>query len=339
MEPLLFRINAGITMYNIMYVLDLMKCTEDDAKNPPLVLAARRLPKFLFEKEITNELKPKGDDTEQSTCNVPVSRPRRKSTGFFKVDNVLRIGAFHERAVTAKHKNGRMQKIMAGKNNTKKLETTTFHVLLQHEVNINGKNCAGVTALHAACERGIIIMVKKLLLSEGIEINQKDDQGNTPLHAACVSGEKDIVFSLIEAGANVMEGNEDKMTPFHIAVAERKLEIVKMILDMRAGDKENLIKLKEKDGNSPFLLAVKNGDKEMVKFLLDNGANLVDENGNGANALHLAASLNKVNIMGLLYYADNGDALLNEEDLERCTPLHYAAKYNQVEALEFLLDK
>ena len=322
-------------MYACTY-LDLEKCTEDEAINPPLVLAARQLPKALFEEVISKEPTPSRDEAEKQVSKAPVAKVKSKA------DDAPGKGAFRERAGTAgkdaKHKKERIEKITAEKDKTGKRETT-FHVLLQLKVNVNSSNDAGVTALHAACERGIIAMVKELLPCEGIKIDQKDGQKNTPLHTACVSGEKEIVSALIEAGADVMEENEDEMTPLHIAVVERKLEIVKMILDMRAGDKEDLLQAIEKDGNSPFLLAVKTGDEEMVKFFLDNGAILVDQNGNGANALHLATSLNKVNIMEILYNAENGEDLLDEEDWDDRTPLHYAAKYNQVEALEFLLDK
>ena len=322
--------------------LDLEKCTDDDAKNPPLVLAAHHLPKVFFEEETTNKPTPERDDVaEKHLSKVPtVSKAKAKADS--KTNDLPGKGGFRERAGTAgkdaKHKKERIEKITAEKDKTGKLETT-FHVLLQLKVNVNNQNKAGVTALHAASERGIIAMVKELLMFEGIKINKKDDQDNTPLHIACVSGEKDIVFALIEAGADVMAENEDEMTPLHIAIVERKLEIVKMILDMHAGDKEELLQAIEKDGNSPFLLAVKSGEEDMVKFFLDIGANLIDLNGNGANALHLATALNKVNIMELVYDADDNEELLDEEDWDGRTPLHYAAKYNQVEALEFLLDK
>ena len=319
------------------------KCTDDEADNPPLVLAARHVPKHLFEEEATKEAKEptpeRGDDADRQPSKQPVAKAKSKA------DDASGKGGFHERLGTTskdlKHKKERIKKITAEKDKTGKVETT-FHVLLQNRprVNVNSGNDADVTALHVACKRGIIAMVKELLLCEGIEINKKDKQHNTPMHTACVSGEKSIVFTLIEAGANVMEKNDDDMTPLHVAVVERKLEIVKMILDMHAGDKEELLQETEKDGNSPFLLAVKTGDEEMVKFFLDNGANVADQNGNGANALHLATSLNKVKIMELIFdAADDGEDLLDEDDWDSRTPLHFAAKYNQIEALEFLIEK
>ena len=321
--------------------LDLEKCTEDEGKNPPLVLAARQLPKALFEEEIPKEPTPeRGDDTDKQISKLPVAKT--KSKGGPKADDAPGKGAFRERATSAakdiKHKKERIEKITAEKDEKGRFETT-FHVLLQRKVKVNSQNNAGLTALHVACDRGIIAMVRELLMVEDIDINKEDEQQNTPLHTACISGEKDVVFALIEAGADVMKENEDEMTPLHLAVVERKLEIVKMILDMRAGDKEDLLQAVEKDANSPFLLAVKTGDEEMVQFFLDNGANVADQNDNGANAIHIATSLNKVKIMQLIYSTDDGEDLLEDYDWEGCAPLHYAAKYNQIEALEFLLDK
>jgi len=332
----------------------LEKCTEDDAENPPLVLAARHLPKNVFEAEITKEPTPERDDEDGRRFTKQLVS-KAKSKGESKADDAPCKSSFRERAVTTgkegkfreravstgkdgKPKKERIEKVTAEKDKTGKVETT-FHVLLRHKVNVNSKNDAGATALHVACERGMIAMVKELLLVKGIDINNKDEQENTPLHTACVGGDKDIVHALIEAGVDVMEENDDEMIPLHVAVVERKLEIVKIILDMRAGDKEELLQAVEKDGNSAFLLAVKSGDEEMVKFFLDNGATVTDQGVNGASALHLAASFNKVKIMELICNANEGEDLLDEEDWNDRTPLHYAAKYNQIEALQFLLDK
>ena len=321
--------------------LDLEKCTEDEGENPPLVLAARQLPKTLFEEEIPKEPTPeRGDDADKQISKLPLAKT--KSKGDPKTDDVLEKCAFYERATTTdkniKTKKKRIEKITAEKDKTGRVETT-FHVLLQRKVKVNSQNNTGVTALHVACDRRIIAMVRELLMIESIEINKEDEQQNTPLHTACISGEKDVVFALIDAGADVMKENEDEMTPLHLAVVERKLEIVKMILDMHAGDKADLLQAVDKDANSLFLLAVKTGDEEMVQFFLDNGANVADQNKNGATALHIATSFNKVKIMQLIYSADDGEDLLEESDWDGRTPLHYAAKYNQIEALEFLLDK
>ena len=349
MNDIIHNISIGIcitTLHNLsIYIcLDLEYCTEDGAENSPLLVAARYLPKAVFEEEVTKEpTTEQRDDTDQQIPKPPIVKAKFKADS--KADNAPVRGGLHEISITTgkdtkAKKRERVEKITAGKGRAGKVETT-FHVLLQHNVKVNKQNNTGVTALHAACGRGIIVMVKELLLCEDIDINKKDKQQNTPLHTACVSGEKDIVLALIEAGAEVMETNKDHMNPLQVAVVEQKLEIVKAMLDMCTDNKESLLRSAVKDGSTPFLLAVKTGDEEMVKYFLDNGADIFYQNNNGATALHLATSLNKVKIMEILYEADaeSDHYLMESDDWDGLTPLHYAAKYNHIEALEFLLNK
>lgn len=321
-----------------MRLLALEKCTMDEAKNPPLVLAALRLDRGLFEGEITKESTSKrGDDPDKWISILPAVETTSKADS--KTNDALRKGAFHEKAHTAdkgaKPKKEKNEKITAEKSKTE----TTFHVLLENMVKINSQNDAGVTALHVACKRGMIGMVKRLLQHKDIDVNKKDGQKNIPLHAACLSGIKDIVLDLIDARANIMEENANKMTPLHVAVVEQKLEIVKLICVH--DNKKELLQRKEKDGNPPLFLAVKSQNEEMVKFFMDNEASLIVQNDFKVTVLHLAASLNCVNIMKVIFSSNPSDAssLLEEEDPDGCTPLHYAAKYNRIEPLEFLLNK
>ena len=313
--------------------IDLECSTEDDAENPPLVLAARQLPKHLFEEEHTKEQSPdRADEAEKRFSKAPVARTKSKvdEGGRDRVQTVSKDAKVQKKA--------KVEKITAEKDETGKIDTT-FHVLLRHNVDVNNQNEAGITALHAACDRGITAMVKELLINEKIDINKKDHNKNTPLHAACIGGEKDVVFQLIEKGADIAAQNNEEMTPLLVAVAERKLEIVKTIIDMRAEDKEELLRQTEKGGHTPFLLAVKSEAEDIIKFLLETGAPVTDQNENGANAFHLAASLNKVSILQIIYDSPDGEDLLDEEDWNDRTPLHFAAKHNQVDAIEFLVEK
>ena len=227
---------------------------------------------------------------------------------------------------------------------------TVFHALLHcNSVKVNADNRDKITALHVACSRGSTVMVNKLLQVQGIKVTCKDKHGNTPLHAACVGGNINVVKSLIEHDpdsqlANLEEKNVHGRHPLHVAVVERHLEVVEMILtdEKLVVSKETLLKGEDNDCNSTFLLAVKSGDENMVKYLLNTGPIAVtDKNISGANALHLAAAINKENIMEMIcrHDTDNAYSLLNEKDSSGCTPLHYAAKYGQVNAMSFLIEK
>ena len=302
------------------------------------MLAAHHLAKVEFEEEITKEVTPERDDSDKHLPILRVTEVDHKT--YSKTEHVSRNVAFSKQlGITDKDTKSvhGAEKIMEEKG--KVPAQTTFHILLQMKVNVNGYNEAGLTALHVACDRGIFKMVENLLQSEKIDINVKDKQDNTPMHLACTSGEKDIVRSLIEHGASLLRvSNKEGMTPLHMAVVEQKLEVVKLILEVKAGIKKDLLMEAEAKGHTSFLLAIKAGNEEMVKLLMDNRADKMVRNYSGANAIHLAASHNKVKIMKLIYDAGAVD-LFSNTDLRNHTPLHYAAKSNQIEALQFLLDK
>ena len=261
--------------------------TSDEAKHPPLVLAASKLPKIQFE----------NDDTD---FGIPTSGGTELKT--------------------------------------------TFHVLLQNVTDVNASNHHGVTALHAACSRGIVSMATHLLNVDGIKLDQRDNHGNMPVHAACDGGNTDIVTKLIECGADFKQKNDEGKNPLHVAVVEEHIEVVKTILD---SDKLKRIKtyfLQEVDHNNEcaFLLAVKTGNEGIVKVLLDTGfIKLTNRNHVGANAFHLAAAIDKVAIMELIFGHDKPKALhlLTAKDFGKCTPLHDAAIYDQVNALNYMVKR
>ena len=70
----------------------------------------------------------------------------------------------------------------------------------------------GVTALHAACERGHAEVVQ-LLLDSGAPADIEREDGMTPLFASCWLGRTDIVRMLLAAGAQVGQMNNAGMTP------------------------------------------------------------------------------------------------------------------------------
>lgn len=76
--------------------------------------------------------------------------------------------------------------------------------------------------------------------------------------------------------------------------------------------------------------AVKNGDFESVKHLLENGAN-PNKHRYGKTALYIATSLERLDIM---------ECLLNfkADPHIGSTPLHYAARYTSLDSVKLLLD-
>ncbi len=78
----------------------------------------------------------------------------------------------------------------------------TVKMLLDSGADINAADVYLWTPLHRAAYENRVLTVKVLLRHEGIEVDFQDDHGATALHHAAVRGHREIVETLLEAGAD-----------------------------------------------------------------------------------------------------------------------------------------
>jgi ankyrin repeat protein len=140
--------------------------------------------------------------------------------------------------------------------------------------------------------------------------------GDTPLHIACQLGNKDIALLLIQCGANPALKNNNDQTPFDLVenetlkenlqeqynltqmlfndVENDSLPEIEQILDRLPANQVSILVNSRtnpdstQQGETPLHIAVKAGNKEMVKFLLDYGADVNAGDKYEATPLHFA---------------------------------------------------
>jgi len=173
------------------------------------------------------------------------------------------------------------------------------------------------------------------LLEKGVNVNAGDRDDRRALMAAARSGNNDVVQILLEHGAHVNATHYYGVTALSEAARRERCETMRLLLDhgvdmgvegnskalvyvanptrQRRNMKEIFYLLLEKgahvdsidgNGNTSLIYAVRRGDAEMVKALLEHGANL-DFIGDGAgmvnqSALMEAALRRDKNIMQIL---------------------------------------
>ena len=125
------------------------------------------------------------------------------------------------------------------------------------------------------------IEVVKLLLDAGAYIDQADSIGWTPLQYAIFARSVDGVNLLMDYGADINFVNERGETSLHLAIEIVRLvpniaRIAKLLLE-RGADLEKA----DKDGATPLTKAVRYNMPYMVKLLIDNGASLTHDAGDG----------------------------------------------------------
>lgn len=96
-------------------------------------------------------------------------------------------------------------------------------------------------------------------------------EGNTPLMYGCAGGHEEVVRVLLEAGANVEDHNENGHTPLMEAASAGHVPVAKILLEHGAGINTHSNEFKE----SALTLACYKGHLEMVRFLLEAGADQV----------------------------------------------------------------
>ena len=165
----------------------------------------------------------------------------------------------------------------------------------------------------------------------------QDDHGDTPLHEACICGNLPILKELLNHDANIHIKNADEEISLHIACKKGFVTIVQEILCRNNNQREKLIEAHDKESNSPLHLAVESGDLETVKVLFDFEAKPSIPNDGKVVPMHIAAAHGYMEIAEMLLEFDKDckDCL----DTQQQSPLHYAARANQVAMINFLLSE
>ena len=187
-------------------------------------------------------------------------------------------------------------------------------------VNINAQDRLGRTLLHQAS--GVEEIPAR------VDLNIQDWEGNTALH---VISDPDTILTVIRGGANLQTKNRVGKLPFHMLLAQprwkldpyqyqspgsmnpTKLRGILSKFDLNAQDDE---------GNTGLhIFAVNGGGREgsgeIIKLLIDLGADVEARNRDGRTALHLAAVHNTdLTLLG------KG---VHDVDSQGRTALHYAA--------------
>jgi len=99
-------------------------------------------------------------------------------------------------------------------------------------------------------------------------------KGNTPLMYGCAGGHEEVVRVLLNSGANVEDHNENGHTPLMEAASAGHVPVAKILLEHGAGINTHSNEFKE----SALTLACYKGHLEMVRFLLEAGADQVSNN-------------------------------------------------------------
>jgi len=159
------------------------------------------------------------------------------------------------------------------------------------------------TVLHAACTAGSAPLVEIILGIKGVDVNAKGKKGATPLMVALDHDHEDCAKLLIEKGADINSSSgEGSWNPASSAAYKGDVKAMKFLVANSKG-KLNLDEpVKDAKGYHAihFAAASKDNAVELLKTVLDAGADIDALNENGQTALHIATFWNNAEAVKLL---------------------------------------
>ena len=155
--------------------------------------------------------------------------------------------------------------------------------------------------LHIAAERGQLEIIDILLKHRGFKIDAYNDEGQTPLILAIENDHSETVGHLIDKGANVIFKNSLGQAPLHVAVLKNKHNFLERLMaNTTKKIKKVALNVKDKESNTPLLLAVKNQYTECTDTLIKMGARLDISDAWGKFPLHNAVERTDIATIKLL---------------------------------------
>jgi uncharacterized protein len=164
-----------------------------------------------------------------------------------------------------------------------------IRLLLDAGVDPNSANPGGETVLMTAARTGKLDAVK-LLLDRGANVNAKDDlHGQTPLMWATLENHADMVDLLLARGADINAHTKVTITKGEYVPARPAAASGNGIIRQRALPTPN-------GGMTPLLFAIRDGNAEMMRLLLDRGAGIEQSSGNHTTPMLIALLNGQVGI-------------------------------------------
>ncbi|KAM9782828.1 inversin [Neosynchiropus ocellatus] len=182
--------------------------------------------------------------------------------------------------------------------------------------------------VHAAAVNGDRNALQKLITAEPVLRDREDQFGRTPLMYCVLADRLDCADILLKAGASVNKTDHSRRTALHLAAQKGNVRFLKLLLSRRA----NWLQ-KDIEEMTPLHLATRHTSSKALALLLKYiGPGEVDtQDKNKQTALHWSAFYNRPEHVRLLIKHDSNIGI---PDSEGKIPLHWAAHSQEPSATQ-----
>jgi len=168
-------------------------------------------------------------------------------------------------------------------------DVSEVQALIKAGVSPNTLDPKGNPMLIVAIRDKSLKVADLLVANKQIDVNLTNKSGENPLMMASIEGELPLVETLVIK--NKADVNKTGWTPLHYACTTGRLSVAEFLVSK--GAKVNALSQSE---TTPLMMAVGSGNDLLIKFLLDNGADLRLRNHEGYSAIDVAELFSKDDI-------------------------------------------
>ncbi|MGM0599240.1 MAG: ankyrin repeat domain-containing protein [Candidatus Rifleibacteriota bacterium] len=319
------RLHQAIAAGNREEVKSLLKnrelLSESDLQgNTPLLLAVK-----LKKPQIVSLLLKNGAST--GSTDIELHSPLHEATqnnDLTMLNTLLKANP----VINSKNRSGQTAIHVAAKN----CYPEAFSLLLRHNADINLTDSAGNSVLHLVCtgtETARVSICKKIL-ELNPQINSRNFSDYTPLHIAAINGSKELITTLVRAGADI----DSRLPNGNTALFFCKTDLIPHFLTLGANPE-----LKNNQGLTPFDYALLNGIKKRIhafRKVLQKQNKISSTASASLKSLHKAIRNGKIDLVNKL--VGQNPEIVNYKDIKLGeTALHIAAEANQTAIAKFLL--
>ncbi len=196
-----------------------------------------------------------------------------------------------------------------------------------YKADINERNKKGVTPLALAVENNWAEHIS-FYANLDADIHAEDMEGNTPLSLALQAGLE--TTKLLVSKKNIGTRDSFGNTPLHVAISHAvDPEVIRFLLDCGAD-----VNARNRNGDTPLYIAVNTNNRTAGEMLLSRGADVFTNNTENYSPLKLAM-IKGGEVQDWIFTSD----VIKARDGIGNTPLHYAAEWKLDSAVQALIEK
>lgn len=201
--------------------------------------------------------------------------------------------------------------------------------LINSEAKLNKQDIHGMTPLHYTAQKRNY-PIAKLLIKNGAKIDIKNNHEETPLLLASKSNDLDITEKLLKTGANPNNIDSEGNTPLHLT---RNYEITSLLVENGAD-----VISKNINGDTPLHLNAIYKDLRFIKLFTNKNPTIInDKNNNKDTLLHIYSCVKSPSSLDVIKFLLDNGAEINSVNNKEKTPLDEAVDCDSWSAQNILL--